>query len=94
MSYTLASGLALYFLISNIFTVLQYGIEGKLDWAALKFWVKREAPKAAAKPVRRLSTAGQSKASTVTPKPAAPSDPMKIDPSEFKNKKKPKKKVQ
>ena len=64
MSYTLASGLALYFLISNIFTVLQYGVEGKLDWAALKFWVRREAPKAVAKPVRRPSTAGQSKAST------------------------------
>lgn len=94
MSYTLASGLALYFLISNIFTVLQYGVEGKLDWAALKFWVRREAPKAAAKPVRRPSTAGQSKASTAAQKPAAPSDPMKIDPSEFKNKKKPKKRVQ
>ena len=94
MSYTLASGLALYFLISNIFTVLQYGIEGKLDWAALKFWVRREAPKAVAKPVRRPSTAGQSKASTAAQKPAAPADPMKIDPSEFKNKKKPKKKVQ
>ena len=89
MSYTLASGLALYFLISNVFTIVQYGIEGKLDWAALKFWEKR-APAPAAQPVRRQSTAGSVKASTVKPKAPA-TDPAKIDASEFKNKKKPKK---
>ena len=89
MSYTLASGLALYFMISNVFTIVQYGIEGKLDWAALKFWEKR-APKSVVKPVRRQSTAGSVKASTVKPKASA-AETAKIDASEFKNKKKPKK---
>lgn len=89
MSYTLASGLALYFMISNVFTIVQYGIEGKLDWAALKFWEKR-APKPVVKPVRRQSTAGSVKASTVKPKASA-AETAKIDASEFKNKKKPKK---
>lgn len=85
----MASGIALYFMISNVFTIVQYGVEGKLDWAGLKFWEKR-APAPAVKPVRRQSTAGSVKASTVKPKPT-PTETAKIDANEFKNKKKPKK---
>ena len=50
MAWTLASGLALYFLISNIFTIVQYGMMGSLHWENLKFWEKKkevEAPKQA-----------------------------------------------
>ena len=35
LAYTFPSGLALYFLTSNIVTVLQYGIMGRLDWRNL-----------------------------------------------------------
>ena len=51
MAYSLASGLALYFLVSNIFTICQYAAMGSLHWENLKFWEKKKsAPKAAAKP--------------------------------------------
>lgn len=91
MSYTLASGLALYFFVSNVFTIVQSGIDGRLDWGALKFWEKREAAPVV-KPVRKVSTAGSIKASTVPVKPVStPSDSSKINPNEFKKMKKPKK---
>jgi YidC/Oxa1 family membrane protein insertase len=32
MSYTLASGLALYFIISNVVSVIQYAVLGKVNW--------------------------------------------------------------
>jgi len=35
MAYSLASGLALYFLISNIATIAQYAIMGKVNWKNL-----------------------------------------------------------
>lgn len=35
LSYTLASGLALYFVVSNVFSILQYAILGKANWKAL-----------------------------------------------------------
>ena len=34
-SYSYASGLALYFLVSNIATVIQYAAMGKVDWRRL-----------------------------------------------------------
>ena len=50
MAYSLASGLALYFLVSNIFTICQYGAMGPLHWENLKFWEKKQpAPKPQAK---------------------------------------------
>jgi YidC/Oxa1 family membrane protein insertase len=35
LAYSFSSGLALYFVASNVFTVLQYAIMGKLDWSNL-----------------------------------------------------------
>lgn len=32
LAYSFSSGLALYFVVSNLATILQYGIMGKLDW--------------------------------------------------------------
>ena len=103
MAYSLASGLALYFLISNIFTIVQYGAMGSLHWENLKFWEKKKpAPKPAGKP-RPYATAKKAETSSETakaeskPKAAAKSDDdnaiftQKIDYREFKNHKKPKK---
>jgi YidC/Oxa1 family membrane protein insertase len=32
-AYTFAAGLALYFVASNVFAILQYAALGRLDWA-------------------------------------------------------------
>lgn len=107
MAYSLASGLALYFLISNIFTICQYAAMGTLHWENLKFWEKKKPlPKPA--PAKRkasapaASTAKSESAATEkaeTAKSKAPSKAeddnaiftQKIDYREFKNHKKPKK---
>lgn len=56
MAYSLASGLALYFLISNIFTICQYGVMGTLHWENLKFWEKKK-PAPAVKQAKRSAAA-------------------------------------
>jgi len=33
LAYSFSSGLALYFVISNVATILQYAIMGRLDWS-------------------------------------------------------------
>lgn len=82
MAWSLASGLALYFLISNIFTIAQYGIEGKLDWKNLKF----------SKPdFSTFTKPPQPKREALSQKSDRKDIPEKIDYREFKNKKKPKK---
>ncbi len=105
MAYSLASGLALYFLISNIFTICQYAVLGTLHWENLKFWEKKkEAPKpvkrrASAAPAKKADTA-ESSSSKSESKPKASASKseddsaifnQKIDYREFKNHKKPKK---
>jgi YidC/Oxa1 family membrane protein insertase len=35
LAYTFSSGLALYFVASNLIGILQYGAMGKLDWRKL-----------------------------------------------------------
>jgi YidC/Oxa1 family membrane protein insertase len=35
LALTLASGLALYFLVSNVVGILQYALMGKVNWANL-----------------------------------------------------------
>jgi YidC/Oxa1 family membrane protein insertase len=32
LAYSFSSGLALYFVVSNLTSILQYAIQGKLDW--------------------------------------------------------------
>jgi YidC/Oxa1 family membrane protein insertase len=41
LAYTLASGLALYFVISNIAGIAQYAIMGNVHWENIMFWKKR-----------------------------------------------------
>ncbi len=67
MAYSLASGLALYFLISNIFTICQYAALGTLHPENLKFWEKKKpAPKTAVKrrPAPAASTETKSESSS------------------------------
>lgn len=92
MAYSLASGLALYFLISNLFTVGQYAIEGKLNWKALKFGKPDfSAFKQMAAPAETSRQSTNSSASSSSNAGRTENFPEKIDYREFKNKKKPRK---
>ena len=42
LAYTLSSGLALYFLVSNIVSVVQYAAQGQADWSRVFPWVKNK----------------------------------------------------
>ena len=91
MAYTLASGLSLYFLISNVFTIVQYAVEGKLNWSALKFGKPNlSAFMTPAQPRQTTLSAPTKSTSAATTKPTVKTE-EKIDYKEFKNKKKPKK---
>ena len=41
LALTFASGLALYFVTSNLVTIFQYALMGKLDWSSVMFWKKK-----------------------------------------------------
>lgn len=60
MAYSLASGLALYFLVSNIFTICQYAALGTLHWENLKFWEKKKPAPKAVTPAKRRPVTGAS----------------------------------
>ncbi|MDY6846046.1 MAG: YidC/Oxa1 family membrane protein insertase [Chloroflexota bacterium] len=45
MSYSLASGLALYFLVSNIFGIVQYSLLGRSNWANIFPFLKKDEDK-------------------------------------------------
>ena len=51
MAYQFSAGLALYFLASNIATVVQYAAMGRVDWSRIFPWVK---PKEQSKPTAVL----------------------------------------
>jgi len=42
LALTFASGLALYFVTSNLVTIFQYALMGKLDWSSVMFWKKED----------------------------------------------------
>jgi YidC/Oxa1 family membrane protein insertase len=44
LAWSLASGLALYFLVSNVIGVLQYAMMGKVNWRNLIPYKKLESP--------------------------------------------------
>ena len=50
MAYSLASGLALYFLVSNVATVVQYSAQGRADWSKILPFVKSKKPRSPAIP--------------------------------------------
>jgi len=45
MSYSLASGLALYFLASNVFGIVQYSLLGRSDWSNILPFLKKDEDK-------------------------------------------------
>ena len=49
LAYTLASGLSLYFLMSNLVGILQYAIMGNVNWDNVMFWKKKTPEKAVSK---------------------------------------------
>lgn len=44
MAYSLASGLALYFLASNVFGIVQYGLLGRANWHNIFPFLKKKEP--------------------------------------------------
>ncbi|QRN84044.1 membrane protein insertase YidC [Chloroflexota bacterium] len=50
MAFTLASGLALYFLASNLIGIIQYAILGRANWSNIFPWLKKEEAPSASKP--------------------------------------------
>lgn len=51
MAYQFSAGLALYFLVSNLTTVVQYAAMGKADWSKIFPWMKPKEPASAQKAV-------------------------------------------
>lgn len=49
MAYSLASGLALYFLASNLIGIIQYAILGRANWSNIFPWLKKEEAPSASK---------------------------------------------
>ena len=89
MAYSLASGLALYFLVSNIFTIVQYAALGTLHPENLKFWEKKKpAPKQTVTAKRRpssASTSSSSKSESSAPAKAESSKPKASSSSDDDN---------
>lgn len=50
MAYSLASGLALYFLASNLIGIIQYSIMGRVNWSNIFPFLKKEEAPSASKP--------------------------------------------
>jgi len=42
LAWTLQSGLALYFVTTNLIQIAQYGISGNVHWDNIAFWKKKE----------------------------------------------------
>ena len=42
LSYSYATGLALYFVVSNVLGIIQYAITGRIDWRSILPWGKKE----------------------------------------------------
>lgn len=45
MAYQFSAGLALYFLTSNLTTIVQYAAMGRADWSALFPWIEKKVEK-------------------------------------------------
>jgi YidC/Oxa1 family membrane protein insertase len=88
LAYTLASGLALYFIASNLIGILQYAMLGKVNWSNVIPWAKKPETsptiKSAAKPaVKPAGNPGPKSSSKPTARP-----PMKsVNKSGSKSKK-------
>ena len=41
LAWTLQSGLALYFVVTNLIQIAQYAMSGNVHWGNLAFWKKK-----------------------------------------------------
>ncbi len=71
MAYSLASGLALYFLVSNIATVVQYSAQGRANWSRLFPWIKTKSPEPIPTPVVVIPDDEEEDEEPEAPKPAS-----------------------
>jgi YidC/Oxa1 family membrane protein insertase len=91
MAYSLASGLAIYFLTSNIFGIFQYALLGRANWSnILPFLKKKEDEKDTAKSKTTVvdATAEDAPKSTPRSKPASKSSAKSSGKSAAMSKKK------
>ena len=56
LAWSLQSGLALYFVTTNLIQIAQYAISGNVHWDNVMFWKKKEAPK---KAIAKATTRGK-----------------------------------
>ncbi len=81
LAYTLASGLALYFIASNLIGILQYAMLGKVNWANVIPWMKKpeQSPsmKSVAKPAVKSTSSSVSKSSSKSSSKPTARPPMK-----------------
>ena len=54
MAYSLASGLALYFLVSNTFGIVQYAVLGRANWSNIFPFIKEKEKSQPTKPQREI----------------------------------------
>lgn len=71
MAYSLASGLALYFLVSNVATVVQYSAQGRANWSRLFPWIKTKSPEPIPTPVVVIPDDEEEDEEPEAPKPAS-----------------------
>jgi YidC/Oxa1 family membrane protein insertase len=45
LAFSLQSGLALYFVTSNLIQIVQYAVSGNVHWENVMFWKKKEVAK-------------------------------------------------
>lgn len=81
LAYTLASGLALYFIASNLIGILQYAMLGKVNWANVIPWMKKPetspSMKSVAKPAVKSTSSSASKSSSKSSLKPTARPPMK-----------------
>lgn len=65
MAFQFSAGLALYFVVSNIITIVQYSIQGRTDWSKILPFIKKPKTTAEVSPVANVKP-------TVSVKPAKP----------------------
>jgi YidC/Oxa1 family membrane protein insertase len=74
LALTLASGLSLYFLVSNLVGILQYALLGRVNWSNLNPFQKQ------AVPAPRPSSSGSKSSRPSTPAPSSkPSRPAQLE---------------
>lgn len=92
MSYSLASGLALYFLVSNIFGIVQYTILGRSNWSNILPFLKKGEDKEKPSPEKSQPVVVESEAKDVPEPKQSASKETSTDNKRMPKRKRPKRK--